>query len=207
MPLSDAKLIAAFRRGAECYLREYGGRLARERTAHFWLAICIANELPSSSAHCIIGELQTRKEDLAPYLPPTNAANALVKKKTGAFNYDISISRDRNFDARAWKTVIKDDRDCTFTTLSKMAVIAELKTGGSTTTGAHSIEQDLCKLLAVANATNGSDQRPKLFFIAAPGPSSETAARVRSDIDNALHRLRGMWPRDEEPEIIQSGIP
>lgn len=202
MPLSDAKFAAAFRRGAECYLREYGDRLARERTAHFWLAICLASELSRESTHCIIGELHTRKSDLSPYLPNRPAAKAMIKANTGAFGFDLCISRDPNFDARSWQTVIKSDPDCTFTALSKMAVIAELKTGGSTTTSARSIEQDLCKLRAVAMATRKMEQRPKLFLVVSPGPTKATAAKIRADVATAREHLRDDWPRGEEPEII-----
>lgn len=202
MPLSDAKFAAAFRRGAECYLREYGGRLARERTAHFWLAICLANELPRGSTHCIIGELHTRKRDLIPYLPDTAGARAVVESR-GAFGYDLCISRNKDFDCRSFQTIIKEgDPDPTYTALSTMSIIAELKTGCSTATKADSIERDLLKLLAVARYAERWERRPKLFFIAAPGPTAQCAERICRDVAVARSRLSGLWPRDEEPEFI-----
>jgi len=212
MPLSDPKLVAAFRRGAGCYLDEYGTRQARERTAHFWLATCIANELPRNcGGHHVIGELHTRKSDLTPYLPDTPASTSLIKGNTGAFGYDICVSRDPDFDARSWQTRRREwlaggrseeDFEHTMWALSNMAVIAELKTADSTTTNALSIEKDLLKLLAIAKATRHKKRRPKLFFIAAPGPSGARAEKLLTSIDIASERLVGLWPRGEEPEIL-----
>jgi hypothetical protein len=203
MPLSDAKLVAAFRRGVECYLDEYGTRKARERTAHFWLATCITRELPGrDGGHYVIGELHTRKSDLAPLLPDTRAARALRRKDTGAFGYDICVSRDPDFDARSWPTVLKDNPDPTDTALRAMAVIAELKTADSTATTTLSLEQDLLKLLAVSRATLGRTQRPKLFLIAAPGPDPGKARALLRNLDRARERVAGLWPRGEEPQIL-----
>lgn len=202
MSLSDAEFAAAFRRGAECYLREYGNRLTRERTAHFWLAICLAEQLPRRSTHCIIGELHTRKCDLTPYLPDTPTARALIKNNTGAFGYDICIARDDKFDARTWQTKLKEGRDPTREAISQMAVIAELKTSGSTATTARSIEKDLCKLLAIARMAAELEQQPQLFFIAAPGPTKTTEARIRNDVEVAKQRLNGLWPEGMALEII-----
>lgn len=214
MPLSDPKLVAAFRRGVNCYLHEYGDRRARERTAHFWLATCIARELPRKrGGHHVVGELHTRKCDLTPYLPDptTPAAVSLIKNNTGAFGYDVCISRDDDFDARSWQTRRREwlakgrderDFDHTMNAISKMAVIAELKTGDSTSTTAHSIERDLLKLLAIAEATRRKKRRPRLFFIAAPGPNRARAERLLENIDIASEHLAGLWPRGEAPEIL-----